>query len=265
MRCVGLLSITAAVLVACGGHAPPPPPPAPVLPAIATDSEIRVAGAVITPMKVLDRIGVIADDSMGGRNTPSAGLETTAQYLAANYQRWGLRPMGDSGTYFQRYPIARVRSTATSYLEITDPSGTSRFSFDTWATVSGPMTGQPITGPIKVISGALTTADIDSMSLQGYLVVFAQNPARPTENGQVLRALGQKNPAAVLVLRNTDPVTFRAGVATAMREGNVRAVVLGMPPTGPLAIIAHDSLFAGMQNAPDFAAMHRATDRKSVV
>jgi hypothetical protein len=60
------------LLAACGGH--PAPAPAPALPPLASDAEVRTAGALITPEKVLHRIGVIADDSMGGRNTPSRGL-----------------------------------------------------------------------------------------------------------------------------------------------------------------------------------------------
>ena len=106
------LSVAAiALLAACAGGRPPAPKPIP-LPTFATDAEIRDAATLITPEKVLTRISVIADDSMGGRNTPSPGLEKTAQYLADNYQRWGFTPMGDSGTFFQRYTPRAAAGTA---------------------------------------------------------------------------------------------------------------------------------------------------------
>ena len=38
------------------------------------------------------RIGIIAHDSMGGRNTPSPGLTRTAEYIAREFKRLGLKP-----------------------------------------------------------------------------------------------------------------------------------------------------------------------------
>jgi len=247
------------ILAACGGNAPPRPSgvePVPVLPTIATDAEIREAGALITPAKVLERISVIADDSMRGRNTPSRGLELTAQYLADNYQRWGFVPLGENGTYFQRYTIARIRpQVASTSMLISHDGVTDHYSLDKWATVTGPMTAQPVTGPAKIISGAVTVADVAPLVLNGVIVVFVQNAARAAENLQVQRALAQKGPAALLILQNTDPVAFRANVSNVMKNGNPRPIVQGMPATGVLTVTAHDSLLADMRNMPDFAAM----------
>ncbi len=249
------------MLAACGGaHNAPAPAPVPiVVPTYATDAEIRDAAALITPEKVLTRISVIADDSMGGRNTPSIGLEKTAQYLADNYRRWGFTPIGDSGTFFQRYTLERQRPQREgSWLEIAQNGVPRRFALDKWATVSGPMTGQPITGPVKIISGAVAASDVASMTLTGMIVVFAQNPARASDNQLVMRALAQKAPAALIVLQSTSADSFRARVATTQKEGNARPIVPGMPVTGALTITAHDSLLAGLLNSPDFAAMRRS-------
>ena len=46
---------------------------------------------------------------MLGRDTPSRGLELTAQYVADQFRRFGLKPGGEDGTWFQRYPITRRR------------------------------------------------------------------------------------------------------------------------------------------------------------
>jgi Peptidase family M28 len=247
------------LLAACGGGPGAAPAPKPVpLPTFATEMEIRDAGALITPDAVLTRISVIADDSMGGRNTPSVGLEKTARYLADNYQRWGLTPMGDSGTFLQRYTLTRQRAQRDgSWLEIAQNGVARRFPLDTWASVRGPMTGLPITGPVKIIAGAMTVADITPMTLTGTIVVFVQNPARPTENQLVMRALSQKAPAAMLVLQGISAEIVRTRVANEQKDGNPTPIVSGLPLTGVLTIIAHDSLVAGMLNAPDFSAMRR--------
>jgi Zn-dependent M28 family amino/carboxypeptidase len=49
---------------------------------------------------------------MGGRNTPSAGLEKTAQYLADSYRTWGLLPAGENSGWFQRYPLSAGQTSA---------------------------------------------------------------------------------------------------------------------------------------------------------
>ena len=255
-----LSAVTVMFLAACGSNPAPRPngvEPVRNLPAstIAGDAEIRAAGALITPAKVLTQISVIADDSMGGRNTPSKGLEMTAQYLADNYRQWGLVPMGENGTYFQRYTLARIRpATPTSSLLVTHDGATDHYALDKWAIVTGPMTAQPISGPARIISGAVTAADIAPMTLTGMVVVFVQNPSRAAANALVAGALRQKAPAMLLVLQNTDPAVFRTNVANVQRDG-ARPVLMGMPSTPLLIVTAHDSLFATMQNKPDFEAM----------
>jgi len=58
----------------------------------------------ITPALLTRYIGVLADDSMRGRATPSPQLELAGQYVEAAFRRAGLEPAGDGG-YVQRYPI----------------------------------------------------------------------------------------------------------------------------------------------------------------
>ena len=67
----------------------------------------------ITETLIRRHVNVIAADSMLGRNTPSRGLDMTASYIAAQFKRLGLKPGGDSGTYIQRYPIAKPASAGS--------------------------------------------------------------------------------------------------------------------------------------------------------
>jgi len=46
-------------------------------------------------------VSFLASDVLGGRNTPSVGLDVSAEYIAAQFRRAGLDPAGDAGTYFQ--------------------------------------------------------------------------------------------------------------------------------------------------------------------
>src|SRR5689334_8440641 len=76
------------------------------------------AGASIIPADVAHHVNVIADDSMMGRDTPSHGLELTAQYVADQFKQFGLQPGGDSGTWSQRYAIPVGSGTAPNTIGI---------------------------------------------------------------------------------------------------------------------------------------------------
>src|SRR3954470_18862968 len=52
-------------------------------------------------------LSFIASDEMEGRDTPSRGLDTVAKFIALNLTRWGFKPAGDDGTYFQKIALHR--------------------------------------------------------------------------------------------------------------------------------------------------------------
>jgi hypothetical protein len=79
-----------------------------LLPLLVPEPQERPAGvaqavASITEEDMHSRIGILAHDSMGGRNTPSAGLEMAAAWGAQEFERFGLEPGSDDGGYIQRY------------------------------------------------------------------------------------------------------------------------------------------------------------------
>ena len=47
----------------------------------------------------------LADDALEGRRPGTRGGELAARYIAAEFQRMGLEPAGDSGTYYHSVPI----------------------------------------------------------------------------------------------------------------------------------------------------------------
>jgi hypothetical protein len=69
----------------------------------------------------------IADDSMGGRATGSRGDAKAADWVAAEFARYGLEPTGDGGTFFQTigfrgYPLGFPARNVIAVLRGTDPA-----------------------------------------------------------------------------------------------------------------------------------------------
>lgn len=98
---------------------------------------------LITAAQLKDYLSFIASDEMEGRDTPSRGLDTTAKFIVMNLSRWGFKPAGDDGSYFQRIALQRNQlDAAGSHAEINGQ----RFNFGddflpnaVSATISGPL------------------------------------------------------------------------------------------------------------------------------
>jgi Zn-dependent M28 family amino/carboxypeptidase len=73
-------------------------------PTSTTSSATRVARAVDARV-VRAHLEFLADDALEGRAAGTRGGTIAAKYIAAQFERLGLEPAGDSGTYFQRVPI----------------------------------------------------------------------------------------------------------------------------------------------------------------
>ena len=72
----------------------------------------RVARAVDANV-VRAHLGFLADDALEGRAPGTRGGELAAKYIASQFQRLGLEPAGDSGSYFQRVPIISLAPQPT--------------------------------------------------------------------------------------------------------------------------------------------------------
>jgi Zn-dependent M28 family amino/carboxypeptidase len=72
---------------------------------------LRAQVTQITPDLLTHHIGVLADDSMRGRATPSPEIELAAQYVEGVFRRAGLAPAGEDGGYVQRFPIGGAGGT----------------------------------------------------------------------------------------------------------------------------------------------------------
>lgn len=96
MRSIRKLALATILLIA--------PACAPPIPAASLQAGSAPRGAeAIRPEDMYARIYFLASDALRGRDTPSPGLEAAAAYLVSEHHRMGLEPLGENGTFYQRY------------------------------------------------------------------------------------------------------------------------------------------------------------------
>ena len=82
-------------------------------------SPARNAAENITAAQLKDYLYFVASDEMEGRDTPSRGLDTTAKFIGMMLSRWGFKPAGDDGTFYQKMALLReMPNTQSSSLTV---------------------------------------------------------------------------------------------------------------------------------------------------
>jgi Zn-dependent M28 family amino/carboxypeptidase len=75
----------------------------------------------LDPRVLRAHLEFLPEDALEGRAPGTRGGETAARYIASQFERLGLAPAGDSGTYYQRVPIIALTPRPT--LTVSSGSG----------------------------------------------------------------------------------------------------------------------------------------------
>jgi Zn-dependent M28 family amino/carboxypeptidase len=74
--------------------------------------------ATVSPESLMEHVRVLAHDSLLGRAPGTLGEQKTTAYLADRLKAYGLEPMGENGTYFQRVTMLAHRILPTTTSEV---------------------------------------------------------------------------------------------------------------------------------------------------
>ncbi len=215
---------------------------------------VRAAGT-ITEADYLRKVGVIAHDSMGGRDTPSAGLEKTAEWIAAEFRRMGLRDGVGDGSFVQRYPL---RSLVVDLDRSALTGGPVRLAYGRdIIPLLGTDVGGEATGGVVVVSGSrdLGRAIQDNAStLRGQhaiLVLAASAPGVDQEAFRTALTLRNAGARSVMVTSSAGDADWAAATDRSMEP----SVARGWIPAGdagpfrPILIVRTASLGRLLQNS----------------
>ena len=75
----------------------------------------------ISSHTLLDYVKEMASEKYQGRLTGTPGYEASAQWVADRFSAWKIKPAGDQGTYFQRFPNPYTLVLPGSELSLTIP------------------------------------------------------------------------------------------------------------------------------------------------
>ncbi len=94
----------------------------------------RVGLNTLTEPMLRGTLGFLASDELEGRETAMRGQKIAARFVASEFERLGLVPMGDSTaagrSYLQSYPVEQLKLGATQSLVVTGARGAKRtFAF----------------------------------------------------------------------------------------------------------------------------------------
>ena len=239
---------------------------APLQSQMAVPQPVRKAAQTITAEDLHRRLSVIAHDSMMGRNTPSPGLDMTAQYVADQFKQFGLKPGGENGTWFQRYPLEqRVTDVAKSHVGFMTGGKHVHADFSRDARVlRGPASPGEIKGEVYLVGGDIAAAKIDAEAAKDRVVLVVTDYSKGVRNARiqffrVAGALRKASPKGVVLLSNRDAEAFDREVAAQSTPS------VSLPaPTGPVSgfpvVEVHDRAAEAILEA---AAVNLAAIRSS--
>ncbi len=192
-------------------------PIVPVVPmALAAQQQgLEQAAATITPDDYAWGVGVIAHDSMQGRDTPSPGLDKTAEWIASEFRRMGLRGGAEDGGFIQRYPLRRVVVDAgTSMLT----GGGVRLAFGEDLLPGRRTSDGEASGGLAIVSGALNLqAAIRGGALIGKHAVIVLPESSPGLSRAALPAFRSAGALSIMTVTDVGDQDWDAAVARAMR------------------------------------------------
>jgi len=160
----------------------------------------RPTTAAISPVDLMSRLYVFADDSMQGRDTGSPGHIKSTQWIADQLRALGLEPAGENGTYFQEVPMISRRLDPNARLTVGDRA---LVPFTDFVAALARGTPRSISGAAAVYAGVLgdTANRLPAAQLTGKVAVFRMTgPQAATSPAVPLNSFANAGDARAIVL-----------------------------------------------------------------
>ena len=205
---------------------------------------VEEAVASITEADFLQKVGIIAHDSMMGRANPSPGLDMTAAWVGQEFEKYGLKPGGDDGTFIQNYHVGEtaVDFDASSAQVMGGPA----LEFGTDLSVMRGSGSGEVTGTAVVLAGDLAAAqELDAHQIAGkhLFIVPAATASTGRRRTRFPAGMMDAQPASVIFVDQSGDEDWATAVE---RARNQRQTILPWSPASggglPMLSIRQTSL-----------------------
>ena len=203
----------------------------------------------ITAEDLMSRLYVYSDDSLGGRASGTPYHDKATGIIADWARQMGLKPMGDSGTYFQAVPLVRRTWVATPVVV----AGTT-FTYLKDFGLFAQWVPKPFDGADVVFGGMLgdTAVHLTADQTKGRVVVFGFTPELAAKGLQVQFTTALMRPVAgavgvVLPMLDDAPSAVRGYF---MKSESVAPASGGMTMSLPPVIIASNAMAQALVGGP---------------
>lgn len=181
----------------------------------------------ISVSKIRHHLEFLASDEMRGRNTPSPELDSCAAYIAREFARYGLRPVGDDGTYLQHYNLLKTHLARPNTFLLIQQSGEREFHLKSDFVPLHLTANRRVKAPVVFAGYGITAPklgydDYRGIDVAGKIVlIFTHEPqehdsssvfdgVKPTGYSKVVtKAINAREHGAVGMILVTDPNNHR--------------------------------------------------------
>ncbi|GMU24874.1 MAG: hypothetical protein AMXMBFR13_49450 [Phycisphaerae bacterium] len=172
--------------------------------------------------RFLEHVSYLASDELGGRGVGTPGIDQAAEYIADQFRKAGLRPAGESGTYFQTFEVTLGQElTGLAQLSV---SGAPAMGLPNRDFVPLPFSSsEAFEGPVAFVGYGITNPEANYDDYAGFdaegkvLLMLRYEPHHPDPQVE----FGGKQPS--------NHAAFRTKASLARKHG-ARAVLIVNPP-----------------------------------
>ncbi len=93
------------------------------------DKNSKVGYESILAADLKKHVTVLASDSLEGRETAYPGQKKAAQYIAGVFKKLNLKPVGDNGSYFQKFEVEEIRISSETRIEVQQKGQSKSYAF----------------------------------------------------------------------------------------------------------------------------------------
>lgn len=153
----------------------------------------QTSNVAAEPLRIKSHLKFLADDLLEGRDTGARGHEIASLYIASEFEKYGLKPAGDDGSFMQRVSFVQANIDQNSIaLSLTTPKGEVALNYPkqflTYANSQNEttsMAGQLVFVGYGIVAPELTHNDYQNMDVTGKVVVALSGKPKsfPSEEG----------------------------------------------------------------------------------